>query len=228
MKVFAISDLHIATTANKPMDIFGSKWVGYLDKIKYDWEQKVTEEDVVLISGDLSWAMKLEDAIIDLSFLTNLKGKKVIIRGNHDYWWSGIGKIRKLLPQNVFALQNDSIKFNDVIICGSRGWTLEDNTEQDKKLVAREVERFRLTLKDATAKRQNGEKLICMIHYPPFNNARESSPFTNLFEEYKVDHVVYGHLHGKDCKAELEYLKNGIKYHLTSCDLLNNILKEIL
>ena len=97
MKIFAISDLHIATTANKPMDIFGSKWVGYLDKIKEDWQNKVSPEDIVLISGDLSWAMKLEDAMVDLGYLSSLNGKKVIIRGNHDYWWSGIGKIRKVI-----------------------------------------------------------------------------------------------------------------------------------
>jgi len=228
MKVFAISDLHIATTTDKPMDIFGNKWVGYLDKIKEDWQNKVGEEDVVLISGDISWAMKLEDAIIDMQFFSTLNGKKIIIKGNHDYWWNGISKIRKLLPNNVFALQNDSIKINNVIICGSRGWTLEDNTEQDKKLVLREVERFRLTLKDAQKQREEGDKLICMIHYPPFNVARENSPFTQLFEEYKVNQVVYGHLHGKDCKAELEYEKNGIKYHLTSCDIINNTLKQIL
>ena len=227
MKIFAISDLHIATTANKPMDIFGSKWVGYLDKIKEDWQNKVSPEDIVLISGDLSWAMKLEDAMVDLGYLSSLNGKKVIIRGNHDYWWSGIGKIRKVLPNGIYALQNDSVKFGNYIICGSRGWTLEDNSEQDKKLVAREVERFRLTLKDAIKQKEQGDKIICMIHYPPFNNARENSPFTDLFEEYGVDCVVYGHLHGKDCKAELEYVKNGIKYHLTSCDLIDNTLKEI-
>ena len=228
MKIFAISDLHIATTTDKPMDIFGSKWVGYLDKIKQDWLEKVSEEDIVLISGDLSWAMKLQDAMVDLEFLSNLKGKKVIIRGNHDYWWSGIGKIRKVLPNGVFALQNDSVKFGKYIICGSRGWTLEDNSEQDKKLVAREVERFRLTLKDAVKQKEDGDVIICMIHYPPFNNAREDSPFTKLFEEYGVNYVVYGHLHGKECKAELKHDKNGITYYLTSCDLLNNKLKEII
>ena len=228
MKIYAISDLHISTTTNKPMDVFGTKWVGYLDKIKEDWQNKVTQEDLVLIAGDLSWAMKLEDAVLDLQTIASLKGKKIIIRGNHDYWWSGIGKVRKALPESIFALQNDCVKFGNFIICGSRGWTLEDNSEQDKKLVAREVERFRLTLKDAQKHRQEGDKVICMIHYPPFNNQRENSPFTELFEEYKVDAVVYGHLHGKDCKADLKYCKNGIEYFLTSCDLLDNKLINIL
>ncbi len=227
MKIYAISDLHISTSGDKPMDIFGAKWVDYIDKIKADWNQKVTEEDIVLISGDLSWAMKLEDAIIDLNLISDLKGKKVIIRGNHDYWWSGIGKVRDALPQGFYALQNDSVKFDNLIICGSRGWTLEDNTEQDKKLVNREVERFRLALKDATKKRVDGDKIICMIHYPPFNNSRDNSPFTELFEEFKVDAVVYGHLHGYGCKAELLVNKNGIPYYLTSCDLVGNTLTEI-
>ncbi len=227
MKVYAISDLHISLSGDKPMDIFGSKWVGYIDKIKSDWNNKVTEEDIVLISGDHSWAMKLENAVTDLALLADLKGKKVIIRGNHDYWWSGIGKVREKLPQGFYALQNDSVKFERLIICGSRGWSLEETSEQDKKLVNREVERFRLALKDASKKREEGDKLICMIHYPPFNINREDSPFTQLFEEYKVNAVVYGHLHGRDCKAELVVNKNGIPYYLTSCDLLGNTLTEI-
>ena len=227
MKVYAISDLHISSAGDKPMDVFGEKWVGYIEKIKSDWENKVTDDDIVLISGDLSWAMKLENAVKDLLTFSNLKGKKVVIRGNHDYWWNGIGKVRSSLPQDFYALQNDSVKFDNLIICGSRGWSLEDNTEQDKKLVAREVERFRLALKDADKKREQGDKLVCMIHYPPFNINRENSPFTELFEEFKVDAVIYGHLHGKDCKAELYYNKNGIGYYLTSCDLVGHKLIEI-
>lgn len=227
MKIYAISDLHISTDGDKPMDVFGAKWIGYIDKIKQDWNSKVKDDDIVLISGDLSWAMKLEDAVVDLNSFADLKGKKVIIRGNHDYWWSGIGKVRNAIPQNFFALQNDSVKFENVIICGSRGWTLEDNSEQDKKLVLREVERFRLALKDACTKREQGDKLVCMIHYPPFNITRDDSPFTQLFEEFKVDAVVYGHLHGKDCKAELIAIKNSIPYYLTSCDIVGHILTEI-
>ncbi len=227
MKVYAISDLHVSTGGDKPMDIFGSRWVGYIDKIKSDWNSKVTDEDIVLISGDLSWAMKLENAVTDLKEFANLKGKKVIIRGNHDYWWNGIGKVRQSIPQGFYALQNDSVKFDNLIICGSRGWTLEETSEQDKKLVNREVERFRLALKDAEKQREQGDKLVCMIHYPPFNTSRDDSPFTELFEEFKVDAVVYGHLHGKDCKAELKVNKNGIDYYLTSCDLVENILTEI-
>jgi len=124
MKVFAISDLHISTTSDKPMDIFGSSWVGYLDKIADDWQSKVTDDDIVLIGGDISWAMTLENALEDMKFFFGLKGKKVLIRGNHDYWWHGINKIRAALPENVYALQNDSVKFENLVVCGSRAWTV--------------------------------------------------------------------------------------------------------
>lgn len=228
MKIFAISDLHISTDGTKPMEVFGKRWDGYLDKIKADWNEKVTEEDVVLIAGDLSWAMKLEDAVKDLNVISDLKGKKIIIKGNHDYWWNAIGRVRSALGDSFAVLQNDSVKIGDYVFCGSRGWTLENpSSEQDQKLVLREVERFRLALKDAEKKREEGDKLICLIHYPPFDLNRNSSPFTELFEQYKVDAVVYGHLHGKDCKAELLVNKNGIKYYLTSCDLVSQKLTLI-
>ena len=107
MKIFAISDLHISTNTNKPMDVFGGNWVGYLEKIYADWESKVSDDDLVLIAGDISWAMSIDDAVKDISTFAALKGKKIIIKGNHDYWWSGIGKVRDSLPESVYALQND-------------------------------------------------------------------------------------------------------------------------
>ena len=110
MKIWAISDLHLSTTGEKPMDVFGSNWVGYVDKIVKDWKNKVADGDIVLVCGDISWAMTLENALKDLSVIAPLKGKKILIRGNHDYWWHGIGKIRAALPENMYALQNDSMK----------------------------------------------------------------------------------------------------------------------
>ena len=107
MKIFAISDLHLSTNTNKPMDVFGGNWVGYMDKIRADWQEKVADDDLVLIGGDISWAMNLEDAQKDIESLTDLKGKKILIKGNHDYWWSGIGRVRDILPENFYALQND-------------------------------------------------------------------------------------------------------------------------
>lgn len=230
MKIFAISDLHISTNTNKPMDVFGGNWVGYLEKIYADWESKVSDDDLVLIAGDISWAMSMDDAVKDISTFAALKGKKIIIKGNHDYWWSGIGKVRDSLPESVYALQNDGIKIGDVVICGSRGWTVPgapDFTEQDMKLYKRETERLRLSLSSAKKLAENGEKIIAMIHFPPFNVRRESSAYTDIFEEFGVDSVIYGHLHGKDVRADKFLIKNGIKYYLTSCDLVDNKLTEI-
>lgn len=230
MKVFAISDLHISTNTNKPMDIFGGNWVGYMDKIIADWQKKVSDEDIVLIGGDISWAMNIEDAAKDIATLKDLKGKKVLIKGNHDYWWSGIGKVRDMLPQGFYALQNDSIRFDGLVVCGSRCWSVPgspDFDEQDRKLYLRETERLKLSLSAATKMRNEGDKLIALIHYPPFNVHRESSLFTEIFESNKVDSVVYGHLHGKNVRADKIVVKNGIKYYLTSCDQVDNLLTEI-
>jgi predicted phosphohydrolase len=230
MKIYAISDLHISTNTNKPMDIFGGNWVGYMDKIRADWEEKVTDEDLVLIGGDISWAMNIEDAEKDIMSLVCLKGKKVMIKGNHDYWWSGIGKVRDMLPENFFALQNDSIRFDGVVICGSRCWSVPgspDFSEQDNKLYCREVERLRLSLNSAKKIMEDGDKLIALVHFPPFNVRREDTSFTKLFEEFNVNSVVYGHLHGKNVRADKLVLKNGIKYYLTACDQVENKLTEI-
>ena len=230
MKIFAISDLHISTTEDKPMDVFGGAWVNYLEKIYADWEQKVGDDDVVLIGGDISWAMTLENALKDISSFSGLKGKKFLIRGNHDYWWKSIGKVRDALPENIIALQNDAVKIGDVVMCGSRLWSVPgspDFTESDLKLYNRETERLKLSLAAAAKLKNEGDKMIALIHFPPFNVKRESSAFTDLFEEYGVSAVVYGHLHGKNVRSDKLFIKNGIKYYLTSCDQVDNKLTEI-
>lgn len=230
MKIYSISDLHISTNTNKPMDVFGGNWVGYLDKIYADWNSKVQDDDLVLIGGDISWAMNIEDAKKDIETLIPLKGKKVFIKGNHDYWWSGIGKVRDILPKNFYALQNDSMKFDNVVICGSRLWSVPgcpDFNEQDRKIYLRETERLKLSLKSAKNMLLEGDKLIALIHYPPFNAKREDTLFTQIFEENKVDIVIYGHLHGKNVRSDKLVVKNGIKYYLTSCDQVDNKLTEI-
>lgn len=230
MKIYAISDLHISTNTDKPMDVFGGNWVGYLDKIIADWQEKVTDDDLVLIGGDISWAMNLDDAKKDFDVLLKLKGKKIIIKGNHDYWWNAIGKVRDMIPDGFIALQNDSVKIGNVIVCGSRLWSVPgspDFTEQDNKIYLREIERLRLSLKSAQKLAQEGDKLIALVHFPPFNVRRESSAYTELFEEYKVNAVIYGHLHGKSVRADHLVIKNSIKYYLTSCDQVDNKLTEI-
>lgn len=230
MKVFAISDLHLSLSGDKPMDVFGLKWENYLNKIEEDWKNKVSDDDVVLISGDISWAMQLDEAIKDISFISKLKGTKILIRGNHDYWWQGINKVREALPTNTYALQNDSVKIGNIVFCGSRGWAVEgspDYSEHDKHIYLREVERFKLALNHASKLKQEGDKLVCLIHYPPFNARLENSLFTELFESFGVDKVVYGHLHGKDSKTFPKLVKNGIEYILTSCDLIDYKLIEV-
>lgn len=231
MKVFAISDLHLSINNDKPMDIFGPVWEGYLEKIEKDWDEKVGDDDLVLIAGDISWAMRLKEAKMDLEYLSNLKGKKVIIKGNHDYWWSAIGSVRAELTNNTFAIQNDAIKFDNVIVCGSRGWALPENgvfeSSQDEKIYNRELIRMELSLKSMQAIREEGDKVIVMTHFPPFNFKCEDSELTRMFERFQVDHVVFGHLHSYDKKQKMQIIKNGIKYYLTSCDLLNNELLEI-
>lgn len=230
MKVFAISDLHISTTSDKPMDVFGGAWVDYLDKIYADWQEKVNDDDLVLIGGDTSWAMTLDNALKDIATFSSLKGKKILIRGNHDYWWKSIGKVRDSLPDNIIALQNDAVKIDNVVICGSRLWSVPgspDFDDSDLKLYNRETERLKLSLSFAKNLKGEGDKLIALIHYPPFNVKRESTAFTDLFEEYGVDAVVYGHLHGKNVRADKLVIKNGIKYYLTSCDQVDNKLTEI-
>ena len=230
MNIYAISDLHMSVANPKPMDIFGLKWANYLDKIKEDWLKKVTEEDVVLISGDISWAMTTPDAMKDFEYFKQLPGKKVFIRGNHDYWWKSITRLREMMPENCFLLQNDAIRLGNVVICGSRAWVTPgspDYSKTDEKIYLREIERLRMAFYRVNELREEGDKLICMLHFPPFNVRREDNEITSMLEQNKVDVVVYGHLHGKESRADKLLVKNGSPYYLTSCDLVDNKLVKI-
>ena len=230
MNVYAIGDLHLSFNSQKPMDIFGGNWEGHFEKIKKDWQEKVQDGDVVLIPGDISWAMKMDDALEDLAALKPLKGKKVFVRGNHDYWWNGITRLRDNAPdESFYFLQTDGVKIDDLVIVGSRGWTCPgsvDYTDQDQKLYLREAERFRLGFRSVEGMKQDGDKLIALMHYPPVNLKREDSLFSQLFEQNGVDDVVFGHLHGA-AYFPLRCEKNGVKYHLTSCDKTNFSLVKI-
>lgn len=236
MKVFSISDLHLSINNPKPMDIFGPAWDNYIENIIEDWKKKVSEDDVVLIAGDISWAMKLEDAKLDLNLISSLPGKKIIIRGNHDYWWKSISGVRSLLPDNFYALQNDFVVIDNFIFCGSRGWQVPEQkfkTQEDEKIFNREKIRLQLSLSSAKQEKEkllkNGKqcKIVALFHYPPFNSKFEESDFTKLFEEYEVESVVYGHLHGNKCRYNFLTKINGINYYLTSCDLTDNKLIQI-
>ena len=228
MKVFAISDLHLGNNVDKPMDVFG--WVGHFDKIKADWIEKVGEEDVVLLCGDLSWAMKLEDAIDDIMELNKLPGKKIMIKGNHDLWWNSLSKVRAVLPSNIEVLQHTAINLGNIIVCGTRGWTLPEisKDEHDLKVYNTEIERTKLALENAVKLRKNDEKIIMMFHYPPYSFIEGETDYTSIVRSYGVNTVLYGHLHGKEYKKiPLIREQNGVKYYLTSCDILDNKLMQI-
>lgn len=226
MKIFAISDLHLSNSCDKPMDIFGGHWEGYAEKIIANWKAKIKNDDLVLIAGDISWAMKLDEAKADLEWIHDLPGKKIIIKGNHEYWWKSISAVREILPDSIHAIQNDAIKIDDYIICGTRGWTVpekdKDFDDEDLKIYKREVERLKLTLMSAKVlKGDTDAKIVAMMHFPPFGADKEQSEFTKLFEEYNVDKVVFGHLHGYvNCDLVSEI--NGVTYYFTSCDHIKN------
>lgn len=221
MALYAISDLHLAFTTDKPMDIFGEKWLKHDEKIKQNWISKITEEDTILIAGDISWSMRSSDSKADLDWINDLPGKKIISKGNHDYWWSGISKLNNMYDNTKF-LQNNFYTYEDYAICGSRGWVLEGSdrfTEKDKKIFNREIIRLRLSLDKA--KEAGYEKFIVMIHYPPMNEKKEVSAFTEIFKEYGVEKVIYGHLHGPSLATAFNGEHEGINYIITSCDYLN-------
>ena len=220
MKVFAIGDLHLSLDSDKPMDVFGPQWDHHAQRIAESWKEAVSAEDLVLVPGDISWAMHLKNAAADLKYIGDLPGHKVILRGNHDYWWDSLAKVRNALPAGVYALQNDALAIGGVAVAGSRGWTCPGSQNfdpaTDQRIYERELIRLELSLEKAAGK----GTMICMLHYPPFNESRASSGFTELFERYEANLVVYGHLHGKSCKSAFEGVKNGVQYVLCSADYL--------
>ncbi len=230
MRLFAIADLHMPGGDDKPMDVFGDNWEGHVEKIFTDWKERVAEEDVVLIPGDISWAMYLEDALPDLRSIGELPGKKVLLRGNHDYWWSSVTRIRELLPENMRVIQNDALDLGSLVVCGTRGWLLpgcgEGMSEQDEKIYRRECIRLELSLKQAVDLAK-GRPVLVMMHYPPLYRAVPDTGFTEVLEKYPVSMVVYGHLHGRGIQSRFEGFHRGIHYRLVSCDSLDFRLREI-
>ena len=224
MNVFAIGDLHLSHTSNKPMDVFGEHWTNHMEKIKINWEQKITEEDIVLIPGDISWAMRLNEADIDLRWLDQLPGQKICIRGNHDYWWDRPGQLNRKYPRTYF-LQNTVYKLGTIGICGARGWRLGEALDEmakaeDERLVARECTRLKLSL-DAAIK-QGVEEIWVMLHYPPCTMEYEVSPFRALIKQYPVTKLIYGHLHGNAAwDGAIIGEQDGVDYQLVSADYLD-------
>ncbi|MDR2504942.1 MAG: metallophosphoesterase [Oscillospiraceae bacterium] len=230
MRIFAIGDLHLPGDAGKTMDIFGANWDGHMERIASDWLSRVGADDVVLLPGDFSWSQDIDGVKADILQIGELPGKKILIRGNHDYWWNSITKVRQALPENMYALQNDSIQFENVIICGSRGWTLPDESSktyaEDLKIYSRELIRMRLSLEHA-CKSRTSERLVVMTHYPPLFRYRNHTELTKLFCEFGVHDVVYGHLHGEGIANGFSGIVDNTRYHLASCDALDFRLLEI-
>ena len=220
--VFAIGDLHLSLSVpNKAMDVFGAQWKDHTERIREAWQDTVQEDDLVLIPGDISWAMYLSDAVADLSFIGDLKGLKLILRGNHDYWWQSVTKVRTALPKGIYALQNDVFRFGDLFICRTRGWTVPESSHfkesADRKLYERERIRLDLSVKALPKDAQ----AIGMLHFPPFSENGQNSGFSELFREAGVSDVVYGHLHGASHRYAFNGEKDGINYHFVSADFLN-------
>ncbi len=237
MAIWVIGDLHLAfSVPDKTMEVFGKQWEAYSEKIKRHWEHLITPDDLVLIPGDISWASHLEDALIDLRWIDALPGKKLLLKGNHDHWWSSKKKLKEKLPPSLFCLQQDTFTWNDVAIGGARLWdtveyafdlipsqhdlpTLtEEERHQQEKIYDRELGRLERSLSqlDPSARYR-----IAMTHYPPLGLDLKPSRATTLFEAYQVDISVFGHLHHLPANSSLFGEKNGIHYLLTAADYIN-------
>ena len=227
--VYAIGDLHLSLSVpNKAMDVFGTRWQNHADRLKEAWQDTVGEDDLVLVPGDISWAMYLSDAIADLGFVGELKGTKLLLRGNHDYWWQSVTKVREALPQGMYVLQNDAFRFGDLFIAGTRGWTVPESAHfkesADRKLYERERIRLGLSLSAVP----QGAPLIGMLHYPPFSEAGKPSAYADRFAQAGASDVVYGHLHGASHRTAFLGASAGVNYHLVSADYLDFVPRLIL
>jgi hypothetical protein len=226
--LYAIADLHFSSSVNKPMDIFGKKWEFHDQKIIRNWLKNVTDEDTVLIPGDISWGMNLEEAKTDLELLQSLPGRKILLKGNHDFWWNSVTKLKNSFPGLNF-LQNNFYKYKDWAICGTRGWSIPGSpeySEHDWKIYQREILRLEMSLADA--KKHGYEKIICMMHYPPKLKDGNSTGFIDIFETYKVAKVVYGHLHGDGFSLGIDGPDGEVTYCLVSADYLNFAPRQII
>ena len=224
MKLFAIGDLHLSfdERIEKPMDIFGSRWKNHYVKLEEHWRELVSEDDTVIIPGDISWGLRLDEALADLEWVNNLPGKKILTKGDHDLWWMGVGKLNRL-HDDMFFLQNTSVETSPgVYVCGSRGWICpgtEEFGEHDEKIYKRELLRLEFSLKEA--QKHNPKAIIAALHYPPTNDKMQGSGFTDLMERYGVKTCIYGHLHGKEAfKNGMQGVFNGVEYRLVSLDYL--------
>lgn len=233
MAIYVISDLHLSLNKEKPMDIFGENWTQHSEKIKKDWQKKVKENDIVLMPGDFSWAMNLKEIYDEFQYLEELPGRKILLKGNHDYWWETLTKMRKYLNENNFEtidfLHNNSYLYENTIIAGTRGWTINDEPD-DKKIFERELGRLELSLEDGIKKYGDDNEIIVCMHYPPITNiekSEEERKLLNILKKYNVKKCIYGHLHGESQKHAVTGNVEGIEFILASADYLEFRLLEI-
>lgn len=222
MNIFAISDLHLSFSSDKPMDVFGAEWENHDQKMKQNWEKLVLPEDIVIVPGDVSWGMKQQDTESDFRWIHELPGMKLFVKGNHDFWWTTPKKLNAMYDDMVF-LQNNYYPAGEFAVCGTRGWNLPQSsaqwTDHDEKIYQRELGRLRLSLE--AARKDGFEKLIAAMHYPPIEQQNRKTGFTEILQEFGVKTVIYGHLHGLGAhRGAFQGLHEGTEYRLVSCDYL--------
>jgi len=222
MALFAIGDTHLSLASDKPMDVFGGGWEGYVDKLRDGFLSAVAPEDTVVLCGDLSWGMSLEEARADFAFLDALPGaRKLILKGNHDYWWNTASKMKAFFAANGFRtldiLHNNCHLYGEAALCGTRGWFYEeDRGEHSAKIFQRELIRLEASLKAAGERRK-----LCFLHYPPVYRDYRCQEILDLLARYGVGLCCYGHLHGPGRRLAAEGETDGVEYRLVSADHLD-------
>ncbi len=233
MAIYVIGDLHLSFSVNKPMDIFGNLWENHVEKVKQSWLQNVTETDTVLLPGDFSWATYLEDTYQDFLFLNHLPGRKILLKGNHDYWWTTITRMKQYLScngfENIEFLYNNAFLIEDKIIVGTRGWINAFKSEENYKILKRENERLRLSIQKGIQEFGENREMIALMHYPPFYKepVPEEIDFIKTMQAYPIKRCYYGHLHADAHKDAIEGNMHGITYQLVSSDYLKFQLLKI-
>lgn len=218
MSLYTIGDLHLSLGTNKPMDIFPG-WENYVELIQTRWNELVKPNDTVVVVGDISWAMSLEECDADFSFINQLNGTKILMKGNHDYWFTTKTKVEQYLEQKNFntikILFNNSYEYEDVVLCGTRGWINEQGEDVDKKVLNREAGRLRLSLEHG---KKTGKQPIVFLHYPPIYASNECWEILEVLLEYNIKQCYYGHIHGKSAQYAINGERKGIEFRLVSCD----------
>ncbi len=226
MSIFTIADLHLALGIDKPMDVFGGRWSNYMEKLKENWISNVTEKDTVIIPGDVSWATYIDSAYEDFKFIETLPGKKIISKGNHDYWWTTSSKLNKYLMENnlntISFMHNNAFELEGIAVCGTRGWKgpgEDDFKKDDEKIYKREIERLELSVKAAL--KLELPRMLVFMHYPPVTVKSPLTGFIDIMKKYDIKECYYGHLHGEGIKGAIEGEYEGIDLKLVSADHLN-------